>query len=153
MPIVSPPHSYTLVAGTGEFPCPGESRLRLRGSLRHRTPFITYLYSSPGPASPTSADHTPEVTLSKTNGFAALLQPLNVPATVTSVAPGAQTRNVVPVPASSANGTAPHPGRDDCAHASPTHPARQAMAAWMVARMFTQPTLLPPGQKCKNRGP
>src|SRR3954463_8756242 len=86
-------------------------RRRARGSSRFRSPqgvWSTNRYSSPRPASATSADQvSARPSSSRTSGCRAASHSLNVPTTATAVACGAQTRNAVPP----SNGTAPMPGR------------------------------------------
>src|SRR5689334_4927476 len=82
---------------------------KARGSMRQWVPFMTKRYSSPGRAPATSADQLPLP--SGASGCAVALQPLNVPATLTDVAQGAHTLNVVASPPGS--GRAPIPGRAD----------------------------------------
>src|SRR4051812_19569771 len=95
-------------------------RRRARGSIRLRSPagvWRTNRYSSPAPAPGTSADQvSPRPPSSRASGWRAASQPLKVPTTLTAVAFGAQTRNIVTpraAVASAGNGIAPIPGRDD----------------------------------------
>src|SRR3954471_16356799 len=77
-----------------------------RGSIRSCPPALT-LYFWPARAPATSTDQFPFP--SETSGLAASLQALKSPATKTSGANGAQTRNVPPP----GYGVAPMPGRAD----------------------------------------
>ena len=98
MPAESPPQSNAFVDTTTELLLSPDWMIRLRGSLLHNEPFTTYLYPWFVRADSTSADHTPVAGLSFVSGFAVVLQPLKLPATLTLEAPGAHTRNVVPDP-------------------------------------------------------